>query len=217
MDEPLMTLIPLGVAIAVSPEILVIGLLIASHKERALRNAWAFCIAGVIGIMICVAIGFFIGTTTPLGPSWIRFFIRVMFASLLFLSGIYVLVKRRKNVLMKSMDGARKATTRMSAGLGFVVTGLNFKVISIATTAGHQIAQFSGNFVGRLDELCVFSGFSVLPLILPAIMETIRPGIVSTVMAPCSRFLDKYGRFVTAAICFFFGFVFLKRAIAIMP
>lgn len=218
MSETFTTTVSIAVGVALSPEILLPGLWIASLKDRALQKSWSYCAGGVVGLLLPLALGFFLSSAMPAGPSWTRFIVRACIGTLLILLGLYTLFKKNKgSEAQKYARYVDRISPVVAAGLGFAVTGLNLKIISMAMAAGHQIAVAECTLGSRILETFVFLGIGMLPFIVPAILETLERGRVAIIMVPCDRFLEKHGRWVTAAILFVIGSILWKGALAIMP
>ncbi|MDO8528077.1 MAG: GAP family protein [Deltaproteobacteria bacterium] len=218
MYKTFLIMLPLGLGVFLSPEIWMPGLLLAASKEKAGWKAWFFCLGGAGGIGLLITIGFFLNATTPEGPSWTRFFIRAGLGTLLFFAGIHILFKGEKGPSKKNLSHlAEKAGLKTAVLLGFAVTGLNLKVASLTIAAGHQLSLFSNAMTPRLEGLLLFLGLSLLPVTLPAIVETVKPGLVRTLIEPCNRFMALYGRWIVIAICLVMGGTLWRHALAVLP
>lgn len=211
------TILPLGLGVLLSPEILMLGLWLAGSKKEPLLKAWFFCIGGVVGLALLMTVGYFLHIAF-VGPSWTKFYIRAGLGTILFCTALHLFFKGEKDP--KKIEQSRfagNAGPMTAAGLGFLVTGLNLKVASFAVTAGHQVAMFSGPPVARAAGLALFFGLGFLPLVLPAALETMKPGIVNATLVPVNRLLEKYGRWIGIAICIFMGGLLWKHALAVLP
>lgn len=218
MNGDLMATASMGVAVALSPEIFLLGMWLASLPERALRKAWLFWAGGTVGLLSLVILGFFISSAAPAGPSWLRFCVRAAFGLAMVACGCYAFFKERKeDATTGSARFANRMTSRVAFGLGFVITGVNIKVIAMATAAGGKIAESSGSGLAHAGEIAVFYAIGALPLIVPALIESVKRGLVAAIMAPCSRIFERYGKWIVAAIAFFIGIKFLIGAFRIMP
>lgn len=217
MNSTFITVASMAVGVLLSPEIFIPGMWVASLKGNALQKAWLFFVGGVFGLAIPLLLGFFLSSVMPDGPSWTRFFIRAGSGFILISLGLYSLLKRRRDKKQSYERYADKVSPLVATGLGFFVTGLNLKIISLSVTAGHQVSISQGSLSMHIAELLTFFGISLLPLLLPAMLETMKRGVASVIMTPCNNFLEKYGRWVVSAILFVIGGVSLKGAFAILP
>jgi threonine/homoserine/homoserine lactone efflux protein len=104
---------------------------------------------------------------------------------------------------MRDMDPAAdmSASGRVArAGLaGFAVCGLHPKIFPIAIAAGHQIVQIA-NPASRAAAIAIFAAISVVPALLPAIIEMINPGAVVGIKRSYERIMAVHGRWITAVL-----------------
>ncbi len=215
MESLLAALIPLGLGVLLSPEILMLGLWLGSCQEQALKKAWLFCVAGLFGLAICVAIGFFLSQATSTGPSVVKFTIRAAFGAIFVLLGLHMLIKGHKKIDPSRFSAGVRPI--WSAGLGYASTGLNLKVISLATAAGHQVGISVLGPLDRAAGIAVFLGLGFIPLLLPAALESVKHGLVHTIMEPCNRFFMRYGRWLAVMIFFAMAAMMLKGAFEVKP
>lgn len=209
-------MVSLGLGIVISPEIIVIGLWVAGQKEEARKKAWLFCLGGVIGLLMSIVIGFISGSAATPGPSWTRFSLAAFVGTAMFILGLLAIFRKHKG-LGRNGIFTRGISRRLAFLLGLVISALNIKVVSLAMTAGHQVSLFNGPDDAKMLALAIFLAISLLPMSVPAILETAKPGFVSTIMVPCNRFLERYGHYVAVVICFIIGVLFWRQALSVMP
>ncbi len=110
---------------------------------------------------------------------------------------------RRFPKVMREMDPAAEmsASGRVArAGLaGFAVCGLHPKIFPIAIAAGHQIVQIA-NPASRAAAIVIFAAISVIPAVLPAVIEVINPGAVVGIKRSYERIMAVHGRWITAVL-----------------
>ncbi len=215
MGSLLTAIIPLGFGVFLSPEILMLGLWLGSCKEQALKKVWLFCATGFLGLAICVAIGFFLSQASAAGPSVVKFTIRTIFGVIFTLFGLHMLIKGHKKIDHSRFSAGVRPI--WAAGLGYASTGLNLKVISLATAAGHQVGLSTLGPVARAAGIAVFLSMGLVPLILPAALESMKRGLVHAIMDPCNRFFMRYGRWLAVIIFFVLAAMMLKGALAVKP
>lgn len=215
MKEMIISILPLGLGITLSPEVLILGLWLASLKDQPTRKAWMFCASGMFGLAIFFTVGLVLGNAAGGGPSMTRFLIRAIMGGILIATGFYTLIKGHKHLDHNRF--ADRANLRIAAVLGLIVTVANLKAISIALAAGHQVFAYTGPIGGRIIGSSLFFALCLIPFALPALLDTIKPGLVAKVMAPCNTFLTKHGKWVGAAICFLVGGIIIKGAITFLP
>ena len=209
-------MVSMGLAVVSSPEILLAGLWAASVKEQGKRKVWLFFFGSEVGLLIFLLLGFCISSAAPSGPSWIRFYLRLFLGVLLIVIGFYALLKKGMK-LKRSGDNEGKMSFRASVILGLIITGLNIKVATISLSAGHAVAEASLKVTGALPLVAVYLGLASVPALIPTALETLMPGSAAIVMTPFERFLDRYGKWVAAAVCVIMGGIFLKGAMEVMP
>lgn len=88
MNSHLAVLASLGVAILLSPEILVLGLIMACDKRAPRLAAWMYALGAAAGVAFGLVLGFLIAPSAPTesapaSPTWTAFWVRVMIAGVL--------------------------------------------------------------------------------------------------------------------------------------
>ena len=236
MTQNIAVLASLGVAILLSPEITVLGLIAASDRKIPRTCAWVFGIGSIVGLVFALAIGFALARAhgnphpeAPADPTWSGFIIRSVIALGLLALGIYRIINailhapiektpeqrerslgHRFHVWFKAhfprinaiFDGSLDLPPGRRAGrwgfLGFACNGLHPKVFPIAIAAGHETLQITNDDERALGIL-VFSVIALVPSLLPAVIETIHPGISSRLKDSFERFMKVNGRWISAA------------------
>ena len=113
------------------------------------------------------------------------------------------MLEKRFPTLMREFEpgvelSPRQSITRGALG-GFAMCGLHPKVFPIAIAAGHQITQITGS-AERVAAIVIFAVISVVPAVLPAIIEVVHPGAPARIKDSYERFMKVHGRWVTAAL-----------------
>ena len=93
MTAHLTVLASLGVAILLSPEILVLGLIMACDKRAPRFVAWMYAVGAAAGLALGLAIGFLVAPaphteTTVHSPTWLEFTVRAVIAAILLTVGV---------------------------------------------------------------------------------------------------------------------------------
>ncbi len=88
---------------------------------------------------------------------------------------------------------------------------------SFAITAGHQTEVLFHSLFVKFLALSVFLMVSALPLIIPALLESFKPGKVASLMQPFDRLLEQYGKWIVILICFLMGSLLWRHALISMP
>ena len=225
----------LGVAVLLSPEITVLGLVAASDRKHPRTFAWAFGIGTIIGLAFALVIGFLLAQTHGSMPeehhqgTWVGFTVRATIASALFVVGMYRLVNAIRNAaiektpeqeerslkhrivhwcklkfpaITKRFDGSIDVSTTERAIrwglLGFACDGLHPKIFPIVTAAGHEALQVSESSE-RVIGIVMFAVIALIPGLIPAVVETVHPGVSARIKESFEHFMKRYGRLISAA------------------
>ena len=86
-----------------------------------------------------------------------------------------------------------------AATAGFAMCGLHPKVFPIAIAAGHQILQIASR-PERVAGIVLFAVISVIPAVLPAVIDLIKPGATEGIKEGYERIMQVHGRWITAAL-----------------
>lgn len=235
MSSHLAVLASLALAIFLSPETLVVGLVIAGDKKAPRLAATAFAAGAVAGIAFATGIGLWIAkatgsdqTTHAHPESWPGFGVRAALAAVLLAIGLSRAINalrhkpipdpthedrkpgRIKNwaarhlpkvsgALQPGADLPVRRRVERAALAGFAMCGLHPKVFPIAIAAGHQIMQITAR-PERLAGIILFAAISVIPAVLPAIVDVIKPGANEAIKDGYERIMKVHGRWITAAL-----------------
>ncbi|MCH9722779.1 MAG: GAP family protein [Actinomycetia bacterium] len=234
MDSHLAVLASLALAIFLSPETLVLGLVIAGDKKVPRLTSLAFAVGAVLGIAFATGIGLWIahisdaGATESAQHGWPGFIVRVCIAGALLTIGVYRAVNAMRHTpiadvsepehkpgrlatalterfptVMRQLDpGADLPVSRRvtRAGLaGFAICGLHPKVFPIAIAAGHQIMQIDPRPLRTLG-IVVFALIAVVPAVVPAVIELVKPGATVRIKQAYERIMRAHGRWITALL-----------------
>lgn len=82
---------------------------------------------------------------------------------------------------------------------GFTICGLHPKVFPIAIAAGHQLMEMTARGERSLGVL-VFGLIAVVPALVPAVIETVKPGASSRTKEGYERIMKEHGRWITAVL-----------------
>ena len=103
-----------------------------------------------------------------------------------------------------------------AAFAGFAISGLHPKVFPIAIAAGHQIVQITNPGV-RSRGIALFAAICVVPAVLPAVIELIKPGAVVRIKESYERIMKVHGRWINAALLLGAGAFVAHEAWRVMP
>ncbi|MEI7913604.1 MAG: GAP family protein [Mycobacteriaceae bacterium] len=161
-------------------------------------------------------------------PTWAGFFVRVAIAAVLLVIGLSRVVNalRRQPIpdvthTEQKPSRFRAVATRVAPGLmrefepgaqlsphqsishgligGFAMCGLHPKVFPVAIAAGHQITQITRPGERALGVV-LFAAISVIPAVLPLLIELVRPGASGRIKEGYERIMKVHGRWITAAL-----------------
>lgn len=179
-----------------------------------------------IGLWIAHATG--TGTSAPTHHGWPGFVVRLLIAGALLIIGFRRAVNavrhkpiadvsepehqpsrlrasltRRFPTVMSHLDPGTDLPVSLRvrrAGLaGFAMCGLHPKVFPIAIAAGHQIMQISDR-PERTLGVVIFAVISVVPALVPAVIEQVNPGATTRIKEGYERIMKVHGRWITAVL-----------------
>jgi threonine/homoserine/homoserine lactone efflux protein len=135
-------------------------------------------------------------------------------------SRLWISLKQRFPKLMNRLDpnadlSVSQRITR-AALAGFAACGLHPKVFPIAIAAGHQIVQINDPRV-RGVGIVIFAAIAVVPAVLPAVIELVRPGAVVRIKQSYESTMKVHGRWITALLLLGAGAFVAHDAWKVMP
>ncbi|MFM7143615.1 MAG: hypothetical protein ACKO2K_17045 [Alphaproteobacteria bacterium] len=119
------------------------------------------------------------------------------------------------HVLDPSSDLAPRGIAERAALAGFAICGLHPKIFPVAIAAGHQVEEMPSQL--RPLGLVVFVSLALGATLVPAILETIRPGSAGSAKAAIERFMEVYGRPGIALLLVGVGLDMARRAVELFP
>lgn len=226
----------LGLGIFVSPEILVIGLLLASDRSHPQANTLGYFLGSAAGIGLLLSIGYFLThASTPTHSSGLGWWLRVIFGGGLVLLGIHTLWKQLHGKTPKKDSHPKKdglgakllkllpvseeprpggpwPSLAICTGLSFLLTVVHVKTIGLATSAGHALHATPT----RPDLTMALAGFLALalfPALFPLGLAVFRPEIAATARQVSQAVAEKHGGWILAIILLLIGLDFLHGAL----
>jgi len=238
--------VSMGFAIFASPEILILGLLMAANRSSPRRNSALYFIGGLIGLTLVVGVGAWLTPDVapgPVAPSMQRAIVKATLGTALFALGTFRAwqyfhgalpepqspnekqsrIKNLLDVLFPSL--AARPTARREMGvhyflssfvIGFISAGLNPKVIPFATLVGHQLVLES-SYSTRAVCLITFTTLALLPWIFPLTLSMIKPDAAPTMKGWMAKVMQRNGRWIAALICLGFSAHMYKGAFDVWP
>jgi hypothetical protein len=189
----------LALAILFSPETLVLGLIVAGDTKVPRLAAFAYALGGILGIAFATGVGLWIAhasgtaTHTP-HHGWPSFAKAQRKPG----KGWAALVRRFPSLDLKADLPVSRRVTRAGVA-GFAMCGLHPKVFPIAIAAGHQIVQIARPGERALGVV-IFAVISVIPALLPAVIDVVKPGATVGIKESYERIMKVHGRWIGALL-----------------
>lgn len=229
MSSHFAVLASLALAIFLSPETLVLGLIIAGDKKVPRAAAFAYAAGGMLGIAFATGIGLLLAHATGTGPhtvhhGWPGFLVRVAISLSLLTIGTRRAINAMRHKPIPDAAEPEQKPSRIRAELtrrfpsldptadlpvkrrisraglaGFAMCGLHPKVFPIAIAAGHQIVQIERPGE-RILGIVIFAVISVIPALLPAIIDVVKPGATVGIKESYERIMKVHGRWIGALL-----------------
>jgi len=230
MSAHLTVLASLGVAILLSPEILVLGLVMACDRQTPRLSAFLYALGAAAGLALGLTIGCLVAPAShtpaaPSPPTWTEFAVRLAIAGLLVTVG----VQRAINAARAApIDGEAEAeghgaTSRLKAWIASRLPGhgaaelpagrraIRSLLLGFATMGVHpkcvSVAIAAGHQAmqvpGDADRTLafgVFAAIAMLPAVAPFAIELVRPGGSASMKESCERLMRRDGRWIVAVI-----------------
>lgn len=226
----------LGFGIFLSPEVLVIGLILASDRSHPRANTLGYLLGSAAGIALLLGLGYFLthssGPTHPTGAGW---WLRVIFGIALVGLGIQTGWRQlnRKTREAAASHGEGKLMAKLmkllpvseaprSGGpfpslltctaLSFLLTVIHMKTAGLAMGAGHQLhaapdpAAFWGGLAGFLP-------LALFPTLLPLALAVFHPETAVRARQVSEAVAAKHGGWILALIFLLIGIDFLHGAL----
>lgn len=150
MNAHLTVLASLGVAILLSPEILVLGLIMACDRRSPRLSAFLYAVGATLGLVLGLVIGSLVAPPTasataaaPAAPTWGEFIIRALIAGLLVGVGVQRAINAFRNAPIESEgegDGKPKGViARLKARLVSLFPGGGAGELSLSRRAARAL------------------------------------------------------------------------------
>jgi len=226
----------LGFGIFVSPEVLIIGLLLASDRSHPQANTFGYFLGSAVGIALLLCAGYFLThAATPTHPSGFARWLRVIFGGGLVLLGIHTLWKQRCGKKEKSKrdhqetglgaklmkllpvseeprPGSPLPSLAICTGLSFLLTVAHVKTVGLAISAGHAL-HAAPNQAALLTALAGFLGLALFPTLVPFGLAIFHPETAAKARQISQAVAEKHGGWILAIILLLIGLDFLHGAL----
>ena len=226
----------LGFGIFVSPEVLIIGLLLASDRSHPQANTLGYFLGSAVGITLLLCAGYFLThSTTPTHPSGFAWWLRVIFGGGLVLLGIHTLWKQLYGKKQKSKRDHRQTglgaklmkllpvseeprpggplpSLAICTGLSFLLTVVHVKTVGLATSAGHAL-HAAPNQAALSMALAGFLALALFPTLFPLGLAIFHPETAAKARQVSQAVAEKHGGWILAIILLLIGLDFLHGAL----
>ena len=224
----------LGFGIFVSPEILIIGLLLASDRSHPRANTLGYFLGSAMGITLLLAAGYFLthSTAAPTHPSGFSWWLRIVFGSALVFLGLHTLWKQlyrkpetqpKENKLgaklMKLLPVSEEPRAGgpffpllLCIGLSFLLTVVHVKTIGLAMSAGHTL-HGAADQSAAIAALAAFLGLALLPTLVPLVLAILHPETAVKARKVSEAVAEKHGGWILAILLLLIGLDFLHGAL----
>lgn len=227
----------LGFGIFLSPELLIIGLILASDRSHPRANTLGYFLGSAAGLILLLGLGFFIThSATPAHPDGASWWLRVCFGGCLVGLGIHTAWKQLNRQpkkdeaphqesglmakLMKLLPvseaprpGSPLSSLGICTGLSFVLTVLHLKTIGLAMGAGHQIHS-TMDPISQLLGLGTFLLLALFPTLFPLGLAVVHPETAVQARKVSEAVAAKHGGWILALIFLLIGLDLLHGAIS---
>ena len=125
MNAHLTVLASLGVAILLSPETLILGLIMACDRRAPRLVAWMYGIGAVVGLAMGIAIGMLVGPSHPAEAAaatksahpWVEFIVRALIAGVLLTIGIQRAIHAVQGAPIEAVEEQRTGEQKQGHGI----------------------------------------------------------------------------------------------------
>ena len=225
---------PLGFGIFLSPEIIVIGLILASDRSHPQANTLGYFLGSALGILLLLGLGYFLThSTSPTHPSGFSWWLRLIFGALLVGLGIHTAWKQmhpkpkpahpkehglgaRLMRLLPVSEAPRPGGPLPSLGtcfvLSFLLTVVHVKTVGLAMSAGHQL-HAAPNPSALTAGAAGFLSLALFPTLFPLGLALFYPETAVKARQVSEAVAAKHGGWILALIFLLIGLDFLHGAL----
>jgi threonine/homoserine/homoserine lactone efflux protein len=230
MSSHFAVLASLALAIFLSPETLVLGLIIAGDKKVPRRAALAYAVGGIAGITFATGIGLWVAHASGTGDThaahhgWASFVVRVLIAAALLTIGVRRALGaiHRKPIADPSEPERRPSRVREALFRRFPALNPEADLptprrVGRAGLAGFAmcglhpkvfpIAIAAGHQIIQIEDrperalgIVLFAVIAALPTVVPLIIDVVKPGSTVRIKDAYERIMKVHGRWITALL-----------------
>ena len=225
----------LGFGIFLSPELLVIGLILASDRSHPRANTLGYFLGSALGIILLLLLGYFLThqTAAPSHPTGAAWWLRVILGAGLIGLGIHTGWKQlhpkpkpahpKKNglgaKLMKLLPvseaprpGGPLPSLGICTALSFLLTVVHLKTVGLAMGTGHQL-HAAPDQASLTAGLATFLALALFPTLLPLGLAVFHPETAVKARQVSEAVAAKHGGWILAIIFLLIGLDFLHGAL----
>lgn len=227
---------PLGFGIFLSPELLIIGLLLASDRSHPRANTLGYFLGSAGGVLLLLGLGyFFTHSTAPSHPTGTAWWLRVVFGCAMVGLGAHTGWKQLHQKprethpgegggkimakLMKLLPvsespraGGPLPSLSICTVLSFLLTVVHLKTVGLAMAAGHQLHS-APDQVSLAAGLSAFLALAFFPTLLPLVLAVFHPETAVKARQVSEAVAAKHGGWILALIFLLIGLDFLHGAL----
>jgi threonine/homoserine/homoserine lactone efflux protein len=230
MSSHFAVLASLALAIFLSPETLVLGLIIAGDKLVPRRAALAYAVGGIVGIAFATGIGLWVAHASGTGDThaahhgWPRFVVRVAIAAALLTIGVRRALGAIRRQPISDPSEPEQRPSRVREAIFRRFPALNpqadlppHKRVGRAGLAGFAmcglhpkvfpIAIAAGHQIIQIDDraeralgIVLFAVIAALPTLIPLLIDLVKPGSTVRIKDGYERIMKVHGRWITALL-----------------
>ena len=223
----------LGFGILISPEVLIIGLLLASDRSHPRANTLGYFLGSAAGLALLIGLGYFLThSTAPSHPTGAGWWLRVVFGIGLVSLGAHTAWKQLHRGPQKHKSGGKLMAKLMkllpvseeprpggpllSMGicltLSFLLTVVHVKTVGLAMGAGHQL-HAAPDQASLAAGLSAFLALAFFPTLLPLGLAVFHPETAVRARKVSEDVAAKHGGWILAIIFILIGIDFLHGAL----
>ncbi|HQZ90017.1 MAG TPA: GAP family protein [Thermomicrobiales bacterium] len=213
MGAAIASMLPMAVAVAVSP-IQIIAVILILLSPRAKTAGPTFLIGWLVGMIVIGGLALALSDSIGVGrkasgPSTIGALLQLALGALLLLLAVKQWRSYRSKTEEKAlpgwMAGISSASPIRAAGMGAALSGVNPKIVVFTIGASVSIAQAGASTAVELVALAIFIILGSITVIVPVTWRLASPDRSSAVLATWHDWLVRNNAVVMAILLLVFG------------
>lgn len=230
MSSHFAVLLSLALAIFLSPETLVLGLIVAGDKQAPRRAAMAYAIGGIAGIAFATAVGLVIANAAGADGhraahhGWPGFVVRMLIAGALVTIGAHRAVNAASRKPIDDISELQPRPSRIRTALIRWLPALDpYEDLPVQRRVGRAglagfaicglhpkvfpIAIAAGHQIIQIDDhalrslgIALFGLIAALPALTPLVIDLVKPAASVAIKERYERVMQVHGRWITAVL-----------------